>query len=87
MSRIKIQVLEPDLEKCEALLMEAMKAHLGWSVVAEVNKVLDIDKIKKYDVSETPAVVINNKVKVCGRVPSKEEIREWIKEEYGPPVA
>jgi hypothetical protein len=36
-------------------------------------------KIIDYGVMLTPALVINEEVKVVGRVPSKEEIAGWIK--------
>lgn len=31
-----------------------------------------------YDVMSTPALVIDEEVKASGRIPSKEEIAEWI---------
>ena len=33
-----------------------------------------------YGVMITPALVIDGKVVVAGRVPSKDEIKKWIKE-------
>ena len=38
--------------------------------VAVVEKVSKIDEIIKYDVMITPALVVNEKVKVAGRVPA-----------------
>lgn len=82
MSRLKILVLEPDAEKCEELLLKAAEASLGLPVITEVVKVMDMDKIKKYNVPSTPGLVINDKVKVFDGIPQKEEIRKWIREEY-----
>lgn len=82
MSRLNILVLEPDAEKCEELLLKAAEASLGLPVVTEVVKVMDMEKIKKYNVSSTPGLVINNTVKVFDGIPQKEEIRKWIHEEY-----
>ncbi len=46
---------------------------------AEVVKVRDIETIARYGVLMTPALVVDGKVKVAGKVPKLEEIKEWIK--------
>ena len=46
---------------------------------AEIIKVTDINKIIDYGVMVTPALVIDGDVKVAGKVPSKQEITDWIK--------
>ena len=46
---------------------------------AEVIKVRDIETIARYGVVMTPALVVDGKVKVAGKVPKLEEIKEWIK--------
>jgi small redox-active disulfide protein 2 len=46
---------------------------------AEVVKVQDIKTITNYGVLMTPALVVNGVVKVAGKVPKVEEIKEWIK--------
>ena len=48
---------------------------------ANVEIVEDIQKIIGYGVMRTPALVINEKVKVSGRIPSKDEIKRYIQEE------
>ena len=42
-------------------------------------KVQDIKTITNYGVLMTPALVIDGVVKVAGKVPKVEEIKEWIK--------
>ncbi len=42
-------------------------------------KVQDIKTITNYGVLMTPALVIDGVVKVAGKVPKAEEIKEWIK--------
>lgn len=44
-------------------------------------KIEDIPEIMKYEVMRTPALVINEKVKIFGRVPSKDEVKRYIEEE------
>ena len=34
-----------------------------------------------YDIMMTPALVVNEKVKVAGRVPSKDEVKKLLAEE------
>ncbi len=47
-------------------------------VDAEVIKVQDIRTIASYGVLMTPALVVDGVVKVAGKVPKLEEIKEWI---------
>ncbi len=48
-------------------------------IEAEVIKVKDIKAISSYGVMITPALVVDGVVKVAGKVPKIEEIKEWIK--------
>lgn len=48
-------------------------------IEAEVVKVKDIKTISNYGVLITPALVVDGVVKVAGKVPKLEEIKEWIK--------
>ena len=42
-------------------------------------KVKDIKTITDYGVMITPALVVDGVVKVAGKVPKMEEIKEWMK--------
>lgn len=42
-------------------------------------KVQDIKTITNYGVLITPALVVDGVVKVAGKVPKLEQIKEWIK--------
>ena len=42
-------------------------------------KVQDIKAITNYGVLITPALVVDGVVKVAGKIPKMEEIKEWIK--------
>jgi small redox-active disulfide protein 2 len=48
-------------------------------IEAEVKHVTDVKVISSYGVFMTPGLVIDGEVKVSGRVPSVEEIKEWLK--------
>jgi len=47
-----------------------------------VVKVEKIDEIMKYGVMMTPALVVDGKVKVAGKIPSVEEIKRYLYENY-----
>ncbi len=76
-----IKVLGPGCKNCQALEKEVMNALAELNVAVEVEKVSKIDEIIKYDVMMTPALVVNDKVKVAGRVPKLDEIKKLISEE------
>jgi len=77
---MKIEILGSGCPKCKKLteLTEEVVNELG--VSAEIIKVTDINKIIDYGVMVTPALVIDGNVEVAGKIPSKEEITEWIEE-------
>jgi small redox-active disulfide protein 2 len=64
---------------CSKLYQNAVEAVKLSGKEIEVTKVEDIKKIMGYGVLSTPALVIDGLVKVAGKVPKVEEIKEWIK--------
>ncbi|MGE5371944.1 MAG: thioredoxin family protein [Solirubrobacterales bacterium] len=78
---MEIKVLGPGCAKCTQLEKEVINVLAEIDVAADVEKVKDIQKIMAYKVMSTPALVINGKVKVSGRVPRPEEIKKYISEE------
>jgi small redox-active disulfide protein 2 len=76
---MKIEILGPGCPKCKKLteLTEKVVKEIG--VSAEILKVENINDIMKYGVMVTPALAIDGEVKVSGRIPSEEEIKNWIK--------
>ena len=74
-----IKILGSGCAKCKRLeqLTKEVVDELG--VEATFDHVTDINKIMAYPVLSTPALVINEEVKVSGRMPNKEEIAGWIK--------
>ena len=75
---MKIEILGPGCLKCKKMsqLTEEVINELGIS--AEIVKVTDINKIIDYGVMVTPALVIDGDVKIAGKLPSKEEIKNMI---------
>ena len=77
---MQIKVLGTGCPKCKKLEEVAREAVAESGVEAEVVKVTDLNRFLDYDVMMTPALVVNEKVKVMGRVPSKDEIKKWLAE-------
>ena len=75
---MEIKVLGTGCAKCKTLEKQTRDAvtELGFS--AEIGKVEDIYKIMSFGVMTTPALVINQKVVMSGRVPSVAELKEII---------
>ena len=64
---------------CENLKKNCMQAVEELGIKAKVEKVEDIAELLKLGVMQTPALVINGELVSYGRVPEKEEVKEWIK--------
>jgi len=77
-AEIEIKVLGPGCPKCKTLEKATLQAVAEAGVKATVTKVDDIVEIMNYGVMTTPALAINGKVVVKGRVPSLDEIKSLI---------
>ena len=77
---MKIEILGTGCPKCKKLneLTKEVIQELGIS--AEIKKITNINDIIDYGVMVTPALVVDGNVKVAGKIPSKQDITEWIKE-------
>ena len=74
----QVQVLGPGCAKCEKLKQNAEEAVKQSGVEATVEKVSDINEITSFGVMMTPALVVDGQVKVVGKVPSTDEIKELL---------
>jgi small redox-active disulfide protein 2 len=73
-----IQVLGTGCAKCKTLHEIVQKAVQESGVDAQVEKVMDIQKIMAFEVLMMPGLVINGEVKTAGRVPNVEEVKKLI---------
>lgn len=76
---MKIEILGTGCPKCKQTLANAEKAVKQLNVDAEIVKVEKIDDIMNYGVMITPALAINGEVKIAGKIPSPDQIAEWLK--------
>jgi len=52
------------------------------NIEAQIVKVTDIQEIMIYDVMRTPAVVIDGKVVIAGKIPSKEDLLPFLVDNF-----
>ena len=74
----KIQVLGPGCQKCQVLYQHVEQAVKELGLECELEKVTDISAIVAYGILSTPALVVNGEVKIVGRVPSAEQLKEVL---------
>jgi small redox-active disulfide protein 2 len=74
----KIQILGTGCPKCKKLAENAETAAKQLELEFEVEKVKDINEIMKFGIMMTPALVVDGKVKVVGKVPSPDEIKQML---------
>jgi len=76
---INIKVLGSGCANCKRLEQIARKAVEDMGIEAEIEKVTNYNDIMKYPILSTPGLVINEELVSSGRIPSQEEITEWLK--------
>jgi len=75
-----IKIFGPGCAKCQLLAANIQKAaeELGLNDV-KIEKISDIEKIIEEGIMGMPAIMIDNELKVAGRVPDTEEIKTWLR--------
>jgi small redox-active disulfide protein 2 len=73
-----IKVLGPGCKNCERTEEIVRRAVDESGVEAKIEKINGAMDIAKFGVFGTPAVVIDDEVKVVGRVPELDEVKAWL---------
>ena len=76
---MEIKVCGPGCANCTKAENIVKKALANAGIDAEVYKITDFTEMAKLGVLSTPAIVINGEIKCVGRVPSRDDVLEWIK--------
>ncbi len=79
MRRLKIEILGKGCSKCNYLEKTVREAVQKTGVKAEIEHVYDINKIIERNVFSTPALAIDGKVVIGGRLPTLEEVIALLK--------
>ncbi|MBZ5645817.1 MAG: thioredoxin family protein [Acidobacteriia bacterium] len=75
---MEIVVYGPGCSRCKETEKRVRDVVQKQGVEAVVRKSTDIVELAKTGVLTTPAVTVNGVVKASGRIPSLQEIHEWI---------
>jgi small redox-active disulfide protein 2 len=75
---MKIQVLGTGCAKCDKLYQNTQQAVTESGTDAVIEKVTDLSEIMAFGVMNTPALAIDGQVKITGKVPSVEDIKQTI---------
>lgn len=73
-----IEILGAGCSKCEKLEKNLKEVIKDLNIDATIEKVEDFKEIVKYGVMQTPALVINGKVEVVGKVPKIKELKKLL---------
>lgn len=75
----QIKVLGPGCPKCKITYNNVLEALKQSNIEANVEKVEDIEEVMKYNVLTTPVLMIDEQIKIKGRVAQVNEIIELLK--------
>lgn len=74
----KIQILGTGCPKCAKLAANAEAAAAEIGIEFELEKITDINEIMRFGVMVTPALAVDGAVKVVGKVPDVEAIKDML---------
>ncbi len=75
----KLQILGMGCAKCANLAAATEEAAKTLGIDYEMEKVTDLNRIMSFGVMMTPALVVDGLVKASGKIPTVDQIKEWIK--------
>jgi len=75
----KIQILGTGCAKCRKMAELADTAAKELGIDYELEKVTDITEIVSFGVMVTPAMVVDGDVKIAGKLPKYEELKNLIR--------
>jgi small redox-active disulfide protein 2 len=76
---MEIKILGTGCTSCRNLEKNTIAAIEEMGISASIEKVENLMDIMAYNVMRTPALVVDEKVKIMGRVPSVEEIKKYLR--------
>jgi small redox-active disulfide protein 2 len=77
---LNIKVVGPGCMNCEKLADMCKDVVKENNIEAEIEKITDISKFADLGIMMTPGLLLNNKVMVSGKLPTKSTLAHWIVE-------
>ncbi len=81
---LQVAVLGPGCARCSQLEADVREAMVELKVAGDLSHVDDYREIARYGVMGVPALVINDRVVSAGQMPSRLQIKAWLKEAINP---
>lgn len=75
---MEIKILGTGCAKCKTTQAVVEKVVAEAGIDATITKIEDIMEIMKYNIMSTPAIVVDEVVKIKGRVPSESEVKQAL---------
>ncbi len=73
-----IKVLGPGCPKCKTTYANVLEAVKQTNTEAIVEKIEDIEEMMKYNILTTPVLMIDDIIKVKGRIADVNEIKQFL---------
>lgn len=77
---LTIRVLGSDCVSCNRLGGMLFEILQQFGLAADMESIHDPDEIGRHGVTRTPALVINGKIVCAGRMPSRAEVEDWLRQ-------
>lgn len=74
-----IKVLGPGCPKCKTTIHNVEEAVKQLGIEANIIKIEDIEEMMQYNVLTTPVLMIDEQIKIKGRIAQIDEIKELLK--------
>jgi small redox-active disulfide protein 2 len=75
---MKLQILGTGCPKCKKMTEVAEKVASEMGLDYEIEKVTDVADIMEFGVMSTPALAVDGKVVVAGKVPNEEKMKALL---------
>ena len=75
---MEIKVLGPGCSKCKTTYQVVEKVIKENNLDVKLTKVVDIMEMMSYNIMTTPAIVVDEVVKIKGKVPTESEVKELL---------
>jgi small redox-active disulfide protein 2 len=80
---MKIQIAGPGCPRCQTTETNVINACAQLDLAADISHIYDVKEIAKLGVMATPAVIVDGKIVMSGRVPTVGELKAILSETGG----
>ena len=77
---LNVKVLGPGCANCKRLEARVREVIAARGIEAEVEKVTDYGRMMRWNLMQTPGLVVDDVLVASGRVPNAAEIASWLTE-------